>query len=91
MAEKEARNARPEVSAGMEAARARGVRLGRPTIDVLPPSAARAAELRESGNSYASIATILNTEGMTAPRGGPWQKSSVVYILRRWDEAQEPS
>lgn len=85
MTEEDGRTARPEVSAGMEAARARGVRLGRPTADV-PASAARAAELRDAPMSLAQIAAALNAEGVPAPRGGRWQKSSVAYVLKRWDE-----
>lgn len=90
MADKESRTARPEVSEGMEAARARGVRLGRPPADV-PASAARAAELRDASMSLAQIAAALNTEGVATPRGGAWQKSSVAYVLRRWDETRDVS
>ncbi|MEU6077568.1 recombinase family protein [Micromonospora sp. NPDC047074] len=80
---------RPEVSAGMAAARDRGVRLGRPPAPV-PPSATRAAELRGEGLSLAAIAETLNAEQVPTPSGkGKWAKSSVSYVLTRYDAAQE--
>lgn len=79
---------RPEVSAGMSAARDRGVRLGRPPAPV-PPSAARAAQLRGEGMSLAAIAATLQAEDVPTPSGrGSWAKSSVQYVLARYDEAQ---
>ncbi|MEU7935274.1 recombinase family protein [Micromonospora echinofusca] len=78
---------RPQVSAGMAAARDRGVRLGRPPAPV-PPSAARAAELRGEGLSLAAIAERLNTEQVPTLSGkGKWAKSSVKYVLDRHDAA----
>ena len=72
----------------MAAARDRGVRLGRPPAD-LPPSAARAVELRGSGLSLAAIADALAAEGFPTPSGrGQWAKSSVQYVLARWDQQQ---
>jgi DNA invertase Pin-like site-specific DNA recombinase len=85
MAATEDRPRRPEVSAGMAAARQRGVRLGRPPAPV-PTSAARAAELRAQGLSLAQIAEALNTEQVPTPSGkGQWGKSNVQYVLARWD------
>ncbi|WP_091094462.1 recombinase family protein [Micromonospora citrea] len=82
---------RPEVSAGMAAARDRGVRLGRPPAPV-PPSAVRAAKLRGEGLSLAAIAERLNAEQVPTPSGkGTWAKSSVKYVLDRHDAAQEPT
>jgi Recombinase len=79
---------RPAVSAGMAASRARGVRLGRPPAPP-PPSARRAAELRDAGRSLAEIAETLVAEQVPTPSGkGTWQKSSVQYVLARWDQAQ---
>jgi len=73
----------------MAAARERGVRLGRPEKPV-PPSARRAAELRDQGLSLAGIAEALSRERVLAPSGkrGPaaWTKSSVQYVLRRYDD-----
>jgi hypothetical protein len=69
----------------MAAARSRGVRLGRPTA-ALPPSAARAGELRDQGLSLASIADTLQAEHIPTLSGhGSWSKSSVQYLLHRLD------
>jgi DNA invertase Pin-like site-specific DNA recombinase len=76
---------RAAVSKGMAAARRRGVRLGRPPAPV-PAAARRAAELRAEGRSLAEIAVILAAEGVPTPSGrGTWRKSSVQYVLARWD------
>lgn len=70
----------------MAAARERGVRLGRPGKPV-PPSAPRAAELRAQGLSLAGIAQALNAEQVPTPSGqGAWAKTSVQYVLRRFDD-----
>ena len=85
MAEEAAKRRRPEVAEGMAAARNRGVRLGRPRAEV-PASATRAADLRDQGLSLAGIAAKLNDEGIPTPSGtGAWAKSSVQYVLARWD------
>jgi len=69
----------------MQAARRRGVRLGRPHAGV-PASAARAVELRAQGLSLAQIAAALNAERVSTPSGrGRWGKSNVQYVLARWD------
>ncbi|MFC4065061.1 hypothetical protein [Actinoplanes subglobosus] len=82
---------RPEVSAGMAAARGRGVRLGRPAA-VLPTWAVRAGELRDQGLSLAAIANTLDSEKVPTLSGqGSWSKSSVQYLLRRLDDQLAPS
>jgi len=89
MASSDPRPRRPEVSEGMAAARDRGVRLGRPAAPV-PDSARRAAELRAQGNSLAQIAATLDAECVPTPSGkGRWGKSSVQYLLARWDQAHD--
>ena len=75
---------RPEVAAGMAAARAQGVRLGRPSRTALPPSAARVKELRGQGLSLQKIADALQQENVPTLTGdGTWNKSTVQYLLRR--------
>jgi DNA invertase Pin-like site-specific DNA recombinase len=82
-------NRRPEVSAGMAAARERGVRLGRPPAPA-PVGATRAAALRAEGNSLAAIATALNAERLPTPSGkGTWTRSSVQYALTQLAKEQE--
>lgn len=81
---------RPQVSAGMAAARERGVKLGRPRLAALPPSAGRAAELRAQGLSLNGIAAAMNEENVPTVKGkGAWTKSTVQYLLTRLD-AGEP-
>jgi hypothetical protein len=77
---------RPEVAAGMAAARERGVRLGRPTTTTPSPAAHRATELRGTGLSLAAIAAALTAEGFPTPsaRSAQWTKSSTQHILALW-------
>lgn len=73
----------------MAAARARGVRLGRPPAPV-PVGAARAAVLRAEGRSIAAIAAALNAEQLPTPSGkGSWTRSSVQYALNQLAKEQE--
>jgi len=90
MASTPPRRRRPEVSRGIAAARERGVRLGRPAAPV-PASAQRAAELRDQGLSLTQIAEKLDEGQVPTPSGkGHWSRSSVQYVLRRWDTEHEP-
>ena len=90
MASTPPRPARPEVARGIAAARKRGVRLGRPATPV-PASAQRAAELRDQGLSLAQIAEKLDEEKVpTASGKDRWSRSSVQYVLRRWDSEHRP-
>lgn len=74
---------RPEVVAGMAAARRKGVRIGRPAAE-LPTSAQRIGELREQGLSLAQIASALDQQHVPTLSGrGGWSKSSVQYVLGR--------
>jgi DNA invertase Pin-like site-specific DNA recombinase len=82
-------NRRPEVAAGMAAARERGVRLGRPQKPA-PAGAPRAAQLRAEGNSLTAIAAALNAEKVRTPSGkGEWTRSSVQYALTQLAKEQE--
>jgi DNA invertase Pin-like site-specific DNA recombinase len=82
-------NRRPEVSAGMAAARERGVRLGRPPAPA-PVGATRAEELRDAGNSLTAIAAALNAEQVSTPSGkGAWTRSSVQYALAQLAKQRE--
>jgi hypothetical protein len=82
-------NRRPEVSAGMAAARERGVRLGRPQAPP-PVGAQRAEQLQGEGLSLAAIAAALNAEKLPTPSGkGQWTRSSVQYALAQLARQQE--
>jgi DNA invertase Pin-like site-specific DNA recombinase len=90
MASTPPRRRRPEVARGIAAARERGVKLGRPPAPV-PDAGHRAAELREQGLSLAQIAATLDQEHVPTPSGkGGWSRSSVQYVLRRWDSEHQP-
>ena len=45
--------------------------------------------LREAGNSFRQIATILNQQGVANRSGGSWDKTVVGTILKRELEKQE--
>lgn len=66
--------------AGLAAKRARGERLGRPRL--AKPGVVRRIVLdRNTGLSYAKIATALEAEGVLSPAGRPtWQASTVRRI-----------
>jgi hypothetical protein len=75
----------------MEAARRRGVRLGRPAASALA-AGQRAAELRDQGLSLAQICAALNAEQVPTLSGrGIWAKSSVRHVLARFDSEQGES
>jgi peptidoglycan hydrolase-like protein with peptidoglycan-binding domain/DNA invertase Pin-like site-specific DNA recombinase len=76
---------------GLEAARARGRRIGRPAVDDVPELKARIAAMRASGLTLQAIADRLNEEGVPTLRGGEkWRPSSVQAAVgyrrppRRW-------
>jgi DNA invertase Pin-like site-specific DNA recombinase/peptidoglycan hydrolase-like protein with peptidoglycan-binding domain len=77
---------------GLEAARARGQRIGRPAVDDVPELKERIAALRANGMTLQAIADRLNEEGVPTLRGGKkWRPSSVQAAVgyrrppRRWD------
>jgi len=66
----------------MAAARARGVRLGRPPL--LPDEVAvRVAELRARGMTYEQVAARLNAEQIPSPAGDPWSRQAAWRTARR--------
>jgi peptidoglycan hydrolase-like protein with peptidoglycan-binding domain/DNA invertase Pin-like site-specific DNA recombinase len=63
---------------GLEAARAGGRPVSRPSVHDVPALKERIAELRESGLTLQAIADRLNAEGVPTLRGGAkWRPSSV--------------
>jgi peptidoglycan hydrolase-like protein with peptidoglycan-binding domain/DNA invertase Pin-like site-specific DNA recombinase len=63
---------------GLEAARARGHRIGRPAVDDMPELKERIAAMRAEGLTLQAIADRLNEEGVPTLRGGEkWRPSSV--------------
>ena len=76
---------------GLEAARAKGRRTGRPAVDDMPELKERIAAMRASGLTLQAIADRLNEEGVPTLRGGEkWRPSSVQAAVgyrrpaRRW-------
>ena len=77
---------------GLEAARAKGQRIGRPAVDDVPELKERIAAMRAKGMTLQAIADRLNAEGIPTLRGGEkWRPSSVQAAVgyrrppRRWD------
>jgi peptidoglycan hydrolase-like protein with peptidoglycan-binding domain/DNA invertase Pin-like site-specific DNA recombinase len=76
---------------GLEAARAKGQRIGRPAVGDVPELKERIAAMRANGLTLQAIADRLNAEGVPTLRGGEkWRPSSVQAAVgyrrpqRRW-------
>ena len=79
----------------LEAAKARGVKLGRHGAEVLAPQYREEArqramelepvitELKGEGLSLARMAAELNKRKVATPRGGRWDHSSVRNVMKR--------
>jgi DNA invertase Pin-like site-specific DNA recombinase len=66
---------------GLEAARSKGVTIGRGST-VTPELRARIKALAEAGMAYNAIAKTLNDEGVPTPQGGSmWRASSIRVIV----------
>lgn len=64
----------------LDAARARGQKLGRPR-NVAPETLRLIRILRESGKSYQAIADALTREGVATAQGGTWHAATVRKLL----------
>jgi DNA invertase Pin-like site-specific DNA recombinase len=84
VAQEERRKISERTKAGLEAARAKGKQLGRPS-KVTPALARRIVRLRmKDGLSAQKIAANLTTKKVPAPGGGAtWHHSTVRLILAR--------
>ena len=77
-------------SAGLQAAKNRGVKLGNPAQAqaMADAAAARDAALRPvlesmAGLSSRAIAKALTDQGVEAPRGGVWSNKTVLRMMAR--------
>ncbi len=66
----------------LAAARARGVRLGRP-VEVTPEAEELILGFRKQGLTARAIAELLSRSDHPAPRGGVWHHQTVARILAR--------
>ena len=73
---------RTRTRAAMATAKANGVRFGRPVSDATRTAGVRAAELRESGRTYAAIGDTLAAEGYQPRGGGDWYPQTVKNAIR---------
>lgn len=100
MGEHERRMISARTKAGLERAKARGVKLGRHGKVLARENAAKAkdqaremkpviAEIRKAGNaSVREIMAELNTRGLKTPRGGSWLPQTVSRLLHRIDRTK---
>ena len=88
-AELEARKISERTKEGLAAAKAKGVKLGRPAENV-GEVAQRATELRRQGLPWATIADTLNAEGFTTARGGKFYPATVGRMIERTDPTANP-
>ena len=98
LAEQERRMISQRTSAGLQAAKARGVRLGNPEQARINAAAAAARDeaLRDTlvpmvGMPSRAIAERLNQLGIAAPRGGTWAHKTVLRVMSRLGIAGDQS
>jgi DNA invertase Pin-like site-specific DNA recombinase len=93
LAEQERRMISQRTSAGLQAAKAKGVKLGNQQVADANAAAAkaRAEALRPvleelAGQSANAIAKALNERNVATPTGSPWSAKTVIRVQRRLKE-----
>jgi DNA invertase Pin-like site-specific DNA recombinase len=74
---------------GLQAARQKGVALGRPA-EVTGKLADRAVRLRRKGSTVQRIADLFNREGLRTPRGAAFRAMTVYRMIERTDPSANP-
>ena len=91
VAELERELTRDRTRRALEAAKARGQRLGRPVSPETRAAGRRATELRADGLTWRAIAQQLTAEGYPTANGGAWHPSTArksTITIRRDAEAE---
>lgn len=88
MAQVELERIRERTREGLRAAKAKGVKLGRPAENVA--LAQRAVELRRKGLTLQAIADLFNAEGHKTARGADYAAATVYAMIQRTDPTANP-
>ena len=95
VAEQEARAISARTKAALQAAKQRGVRLGRTGAEILAPKYRAEAldrakqlepvirEMQNAGYSIRRMATELTKRKVKTPRGGDWHPQTVKMVMQR--------
>lgn len=87
-AEMEAKKISERTREGLAAARAKGVKLGRPALNT--DLQQRATDLRRQGLTLQEIADLFNGEGLRTAKGTEYKPTTVYRMINRTDPAANP-
>lgn len=87
-AELEARKISERTKEGLAAARAKGVKLGRPALNTELQE--RATDLRRQGKTLQQIADTFNDEGHRTATGAEYKPTTVARMVNRVDPSANP-
>jgi len=89
MAQVELERIRERTRDGLAAAKAKGIKLGQPALNV-GPLADRATELRRQGMTWQAIADLFNAEGHRTARGAEFRSTTIARMIDRVDPSANP-
>lgn len=87
-AEMEAKKISERTREGLAAARAKGVKLGRPALNT--DLQQRATELRRKGLTLQEIADLFSGEGLRTATGAEYKATTIYRMINRTDPAANP-
>ena len=87
-AEMEAKKISERTREGLAAARAKGVKLGRPALNT--DLQQRATDLRRQGFTLQEIADLFSAEGLLTAKGSEYQPTTVYRMINRVDPQANP-